>query len=58
MSKLFFTSKEVGTKLGVKSRLIDKIFRMAKVPTIHRDIDGNKTLIEKGNFTLLLEILK
>jgi len=57
MSKLFFTSKEVGTKLGVKSRVIDKIFRTAKVPTIHRDKDGSKTLIEKGNFILLLEIL-
>ena len=46
MCKLYLTSKEVATKLGVKSRLIDKIFRMAKIPTIHRDINGNKTLIK------------
>ena len=57
MSKLFFTSKDVATKLGVKSRLIEKIFRKSKIPTIHRDDNGSKTLIEKGNFILLLEIL-
>ena len=57
MSDLFFTSKEVATKFGVKSRVIDKIFRMSKVPTIHRDKKGSKTLIEKASFILLLEVL-
>ena len=57
MSDLFFTSKEVATKFGVKSRVIDKIFRMSKVPTIHRDKKGSKTLIEKGGFILLQEVL-
>ena len=57
MCKLYLTSKEVATKLGVKSRLIDNIFRKSKIPTIHRDTNGSKTLIENGNFILLLEIL-
>ena len=57
MCSLYLNTKEVAKRLGVKSKLVDKIFRTSKIPTIHRDNSGNKILIEKDNFILLQEVL-
>ena len=57
MCNLYLTTKDVAKRLGVKKILVDKIFRISKIPTIHRDNNGNKTLIEKDNFFILQEIL-
>ena len=57
MCKLFFTSKEVGARLGKSRANIQKIFNASKIPTIHRDSVGSKTLIEKDNFILVEKVI-
>ncbi len=57
MCKLFFTSKEVATRFGQSRKNIQKIFNASKIPTIHRDSVGNKTIIEKDNIILLEKVI-
>jgi len=57
MKKLYFTSKEIGFKFGVKHKVIEKLFRKSKVPTLHRDSSNNKTLIERENFNIIFDLL-
>jgi len=57
MCSLYLNTKNVAKRLGVKKILVDKIFRISKIPTIHRDNNGNKTLIEKNSFLLIAEVL-
>ena len=51
------STKEISKIFGVKRNMVNYLFRKSDIPTIHRDSNGNKTLMEKESFSVVFDVV-